>query len=89
MSGFADFPGSEVRARLDHPVIDCDAHVVEARFAIEDFLKDLAGPGVVERYRKCAPYQQYNQPSRGFWWGVPSGPHTSDRAMAMLPKLFR
>jgi predicted TIM-barrel fold metal-dependent hydrolase len=89
MSGFADFPGSEVRARLDHPVIDCDAHVVEARFAIEDFLKDLAGPSVVERYRKCAPFQQYNQPSRGFWWGVPSGPHTSDRAMAMLPKLFR
>ena len=43
MSGFADFPGSDVRARLDHPVIDCDAHVVEARFAIEDFLKDLAG----------------------------------------------
>ena len=29
MSGFADFPGSEVRARLDHPVIDCDAHVVD------------------------------------------------------------
>jgi predicted TIM-barrel fold metal-dependent hydrolase len=89
MSGFADFPGSEVRARLDHPVIDCDAHVVEARFAIEDFLKDLAGPSVVERYLKCAPYRQYNQPSRGFWWGVPSGPHTSDRAMSMLPKLFR
>jgi predicted TIM-barrel fold metal-dependent hydrolase len=89
MSGFADFPGCDVRARLDHPVIDCDAHVVEARFAIEDFLKDLAGPSVVERYRKCAPYQQYNQPSRGFWWGLPSGPHTSDRAMSMLPKLFR
>ena len=32
MSGFADFPGSEVRARLDHPVIDCDAHVVEGAF---------------------------------------------------------
>ena len=37
MSGFADFPGSEVRARLDHPVIDADAHMLEAEFAFEDF----------------------------------------------------
>jgi hypothetical protein len=74
MSGFADFPGSEVRARLDHPVIDCDAHVVEARFAIEDFLKDLIRPrasggfdchtaAIFNAYRNSPTNYVFNYPS--------------------------
>ena len=27
---FEGFPGREVRAKLDHPVIDADAHIVES-----------------------------------------------------------
>ncbi|HZB94224.1 MAG TPA: amidohydrolase family protein, partial [Stellaceae bacterium] len=26
---------------------------------------------------------------RGFWWGLPSGAHTADRALAQLPRYFR
>ena len=26
---------------------------------------------------------------KGFWWGLPSGPHSADRAMALLPRYFR
>ncbi len=49
MSGFAAFPGSDVRKRVDHPVIDADAHVVESNFAFLDFVKVVAGPEMVER----------------------------------------
>ena len=89
MSGFANFPGRDVRAKLDHPVIDCDAHVVECQFAIEDFLKQVAGPDLARRAAQKRPTQQYNQRSRFIWWGATSGAHTSDRAMAMLPRLFK
>ena len=51
MSGFAQFPGSDVRARLDHPVIDGDAHVLECEFAINDFLAQVGGPRMVEKSR--------------------------------------
>ena len=43
MSGYAGFPGSDVRAKLDHPVVDADAHVVEPLFAIEGYMRDVAG----------------------------------------------
>ena len=88
MSGFASFPGSDVRAKLDHPVIDCDAHVIEMPAAIEDFFKQVAGNDAPERLNK-ARRQQYNQQSKFLWWGVPSGPNTKDRAMSMLPKFFK
>ncbi len=89
MSGFAQFPGCEVRARLDHPVIDADAHVLECEFAINDFLAQVAGPALVEKSRARMRASPYKFDTRTIWWGAPSGAHTGDRAMAMLPKLFR
>jgi predicted TIM-barrel fold metal-dependent hydrolase len=90
MSGFAAFPGRDVRARVDHPVIDSDAHVVECRFAVMDFLKEIMGNDAEDRLAKTQwAVRQYNQPSKFLWWGVPSGENTGDRAMAMLPKYFR
>ena len=93
----ADKPGREIRARLDHPVIDCDAHVLEHQPAVVEYVRKVAGPGVVARLLKYQKERQlldgqlaqYNQTGRGIWWGVPSGPHTGDRALAMLPRLFR
>ena len=87
MSGFEGFPGSDVRAKLDHPVIDADAHVVECDFAHLDFVRQLGGAKMVERVSSVIAAA--GPTVRGFWWGLPSGPHTGDRAMAQLPRYLR
>src|SRR5581483_3928363 len=46
---FEGFPGRDVRAKLDHPVIDADAHVVECDFAHLDFVRQIAGEDTVKR----------------------------------------
>ena len=84
---FEGFPGSEVRQKLDHPVIDADAHMIECDFAHFDFLKMVAGPEIAKRV--AVTPASHGPTVRGFWWGLPSGPHTSDRAMAQLPRYFR
>ncbi|MGO8919498.1 MAG: amidohydrolase family protein [Stellaceae bacterium] len=87
MSGFEGFPGGEVRARLDHPVIDADAHVVECDFAHLDFVRALGGEEIA---KKVTALRAHHGPTvRGFWWGLPSGEHTGDRALAQLPRYFR
>ena len=52
---FEGFPGREVRAKLDHPVIDADAHVVECDFAHLDFVRQIARRGDGQGgARRCA-----------------------------------
>jgi predicted TIM-barrel fold metal-dependent hydrolase len=87
MSGFAGFPGSVIRAKLDHPVIDADAHVVECDFAHLDFVRSIASEDVAKRVK--AERANHGPTVKGFWWGLPSGPHTADRALAQLPRYFR
>ena len=41
----------QVRARLNHPVIDSDGHTVEFEPAVMDTLREVGGPGIVERYK--------------------------------------
>ena len=83
---FEGFPGRDVRAKLDHPVIDADAHIIECDFAHLDFVRQLAGE---ETAKAALAMRDHRGPTvRGFWWGVPSGPHTDDRAMAQLPRYF-
>jgi hypothetical protein len=43
-----------VRARLDHPIVDSDAHAIDFEPELLDYLRDLAGPGMVERYRRAS-----------------------------------
>ncbi|MEE8305423.1 MAG: hypothetical protein V3S24_23640, partial [Candidatus Tectomicrobia bacterium] len=66
---------SKLREKLDFPVIDTDGHVVETEFVLPDFLKQVGGPGLVERYHKAtaAAAQSTDQPKR-VPWGTPSGP---------------
>jgi len=86
MSGSAGFPGSEVRAKLDHPVIDADGHVIECEWLLDEYVREIAGPEIQARWMKRpAPYG----PTKMIWWGYPSAAHTADRAMAMFPKYFR
>src|SRR5665213_877617 len=85
MSGYAGFPGSAIRAKLDHPVIDADAHIVECGFAINDYMREIGGPDIFEKWQKRKPF---GFRTKWIWWGAPSGEHTADRAMAMLPRYF-
>jgi len=84
---FEGFPGRQVREKLDHPVIDADAHIVECDFAHLDFVREIAGPEIAKAV--ATTQSSHGSTVRGFWWGLPSGPHTADRAMAQLPRYFR
>src|SRR2546428_3198184 len=88
-----------VRAKLDRPVIDGDGHWLEPVPIFLDFLREVAGPAVTERFVKKATehidrgwYDMTEaerldrRPTRPTWWGEPAS--TLDRATAMIPKLF-
>ncbi len=51
MPNTATSKSAAVRARLKHPVIDSDGHTVEFEPAVMDYLKQVGGPGIVERYK--------------------------------------
>ncbi|MGH7332620.1 MAG: amidohydrolase family protein, partial [Candidatus Rokuibacteriota bacterium] len=85
-----------VRARLDHPVIDGDGHWLEPIPIFLDYLRDVAGQSVVDRFvKKASDTTWYDLPPdermrrrihRPTWWGEPAS--TLDRATAMVPRLF-
>ena len=85
-----------VRARLTHPVIDGDGHWLEPIPIFLDYLKDVAGPSIVDRWVKKAkdttwyditPAERVKRRlHRPTWWGEPA--NTLDRATAMIPRLF-
>jgi predicted TIM-barrel fold metal-dependent hydrolase len=79
--------GADIRAKLDHPVVDADGHMIEATFAVLDFVKQVGGPKLAARYEKMLqPGQERRR--RGAVWIGNSGPGSIDRATAMLPKLM-
>ena len=85
MSGHTDRTGADVRARLDHPIIDADGHIVECESLVNEYVREIGGPAILERWMsRPARYGQ----TKMMWWGLPSGSHTADRAMSMLPRLF-
>ncbi len=89
----------EIRAGLDHPVIDGDGHLVEVGPVFLDYLKDVGGPAIVDRYREvmeAAFYRWYRASAeqrchqricRPAFWIVTTD--TSDRAAVMMPALLR
>jgi predicted TIM-barrel fold metal-dependent hydrolase len=85
MSGHAEVPGSEIRARLNHPVVDADGHMVECEWLLEDYIREIGGARL---HDKWVNRPLTNGVTKGIWWGFPSGPHTADRMMSMLPKYF-
>jgi predicted TIM-barrel fold metal-dependent hydrolase len=87
MTSHSKLTGADIRAKLDHPVVDADGHMIEATFALLDFVKQIGGPELAEKYEYM---WRPNQPGRqrGATWIGNSGPGTIDRATAMLPKLF-
>ena len=89
LSASSKIKGTDIRAGLNHPVVDADGHVVEATPVILDFIKQVAGREMADRYIQFTQsFIRPNAPRKSFWL-APSGPNTIDRATAMLPRLFR
>jgi len=96
MASIKNSKSAAVRAQLDHPVIDGDGHWLEPVPIFLDYLRQVGGPSVVERFihkaREAGWYEMGPQERldrrihRPTWWGEPT--HTLDRATAMIPQLF-
>jgi predicted TIM-barrel fold metal-dependent hydrolase len=87
-----------IRARLDHPIIDADGHIIEFIPLVRDFVAEAAGESVARRLdavlgsagvirRLDAATRRAEGISRTGWWGVPAR-NSLDRATAMVPKLL-
>lgn len=77
---------AKLRERLPYPVIDTDGHIMEAPFVIQDFLKVVGGPTLVERFNKVLPRGSHEP--KTVPWAQFAGPYTIDRATCMLPNLY-
>jgi|YelNatPaOPRAMG01_1025707.scaffolds.fasta_scaffold01488_8 predicted TIM-barrel fold metal-dependent hydrolase len=82
-----------LRARLDHPVIDGDGHLIEPAPLYEHYLRKVGGKELVERYqrelREHPTGSRGNRDTgdmRGAWWGV--GNNAYDLATVMAPRLL-
>jgi predicted TIM-barrel fold metal-dependent hydrolase len=80
--------GADIRAKLNHPVVDADGHMIETTFAVLDFVKQVGGPEIAARYEKTLRSDHTGRSRSAVWVGN-SGPASIDRATAMLPKLMR
>jgi predicted TIM-barrel fold metal-dependent hydrolase len=92
-------PAEQARATLDHPVIDCDGHILEYLPAAEPYLRDALGDARYEAYRReVTPLQQIltrqslaerragRVPQAG-WWASPVA-NVVDLASSIAPRLL-
>ena len=82
-----------LRAKLDHPVIDGDGHLVEPAPLFQNYLQKTGGKDLVDAYqrelREHPTGSRGNRETgdmRGAWWGV--GNDAYDLATVMAPKLL-
>jgi predicted TIM-barrel fold metal-dependent hydrolase len=89
---------SRIRARLEHPVIDSDGHIIEFLPVVRDLIVEEAGEMVARRFDVIVDSGRLVQSlpvserraagvTRMPWWGIPTR-NTLDRATAMLPALM-
>ena len=89
--------GREVRAELDHPVIDSDAHYVEYGPMLVERLRKIGGDAVAEAFDgfqdligkplAMTPEQrEHHRVAHMGFWQIPMDAY--DRATAMMPALF-
>src|SRR5581483_10315636 len=88
---------ADIRARLNHPVIDADGHIAEYIPTFMDYLKDVGGAQLAARFEEGSKKGWYamspeerraKRVYRPSWWSFPAR-NTLDRATAMFPKLLR
>ena len=88
---------AEIRAGLDHPVIDADGHLIEIPALFVDALREVAGPSVERRWHRLTsgepldpdaaptpPRQQW--PACAPWYSIP--PDAYDRAAGCVPGIL-
>ena len=93
-------PSSQIKSRLEHPVIDADGHMVEVFPVLFDYLKQVGGPEMTDRtwasfrrsnsrgwYDMSVAERRHNNQLRPAFWAAPTE-NTLDRATAMLPRLM-
>ncbi len=80
--------GADIRARLKHPVVDSDGHMMETSFAVLDFVKQVGGAQIARRYEDMLRHDTIASSRQATWVGN-SGSSSIDRATAMLPRLYR
>lgn len=80
--------GADIRAKLNHPVVDSDGHMMETSFAVLDFVKQVGGAGIAQRYETMLREDTIGSSRQAVWTGN-SGSASLDRATVMLPKLYR
>ena len=89
---------SEVRAELDHPIVDGDGHWVEYHPVMVDALHDIGGDAAVEGYSGfgrmiganvglTTAERRARNLGHEAWWSVPTR-NTLDRATSMMPGLL-
>jgi predicted TIM-barrel fold metal-dependent hydrolase len=81
---------AEVRAQLDHPVIDSDGHLLEPTALLHDYLTALVGTNTARRIllragRQVSMGNSSTRHPRTGWWLTPS--NARDIATAMAPAL--
>ena len=64
---------ARIREDLDHPIIDADAHCVEATPVLLDYLADVAGAAMVDRYRRTPVKRQFLLDPADPYWTKDSG----------------
>ena len=78
--------GADIRAKLGHPVVDGDSHMLEFTPVVFDFLKQVAGLEMCERLKSVLAVKRLHQ---DVFWSRPSGVQSIDTLTAMLPDLYR
>jgi predicted TIM-barrel fold metal-dependent hydrolase len=89
---------ASIRARLDHPVVDADGHLIEFIPLIRDYVVELGGAALGARFDVLVESSRLTRGldanerrayglSRTGWWGLPAR-NTLDRATATLPGLL-
>ncbi len=89
-----------VRSRLSHPVIDADGHILELTPVLLDYVRDVGGSRMAERYARPrsgrdsfsggsfgAAEERRDGWLRMYSWWI-SCKDTLDRATAMMPRLL-
>ncbi|MEH1902013.1 MAG: amidohydrolase family protein [Nostoc sp.] len=91
---------AQIREKLGYPIIDTDVHTQEFEPAVLDYLEQVGGTALVERFKENLPgssrFKWYKQSweerfayrtNRPNWWGRPTK-NTLNLATISLPKLL-
>ena len=88
----------EIRRRIDHPIVDSDAHQLETVPVLLDYLREVGGSDMPDRFMAFIAHQRRTfemtpaerldtRTPMPVWWPIPTE-NTLDRATTQLPGLL-